>query len=92
MTASKNIFITGADGFIGSHLVEFLVKNNNNVTALCYYNSFNSYGWLDTLDKNILKNTNIVMGDIRDQNLLTHSSKQINISHQKKRNLQTKIC
>jgi len=79
MASSKNIFITGADGFIGSHLVESLVKNNNNVTALCFYNSFNSYGWLDTLDKNILKNTNIVMGDIRDQNSINRLTKKSEI-------------
>lgn len=79
MASSKNIFITGADGFIGSHLVESLVKSNHNVTAMCFYNSFNSYGWLDTLEKNVLKNTNIVMGDIRDQNSINRLTKKSEI-------------
>ncbi len=48
MKKSKKIFITGADGFIGSHLVEKLIDENHDVTAMCCYNSFNTYGWLDT--------------------------------------------
>ena len=47
----NNVLITGADGFIGSHLVEALVENGYNVRAFVYYNSFNSYGWLDTISK-----------------------------------------
>ena len=46
-----NIFVTGACGFIGSHLVEKLVKNNFNVKALTFYNNRNHYGWLENLDK-----------------------------------------
>lgn len=45
------ILVTGADGFIGSHLVEYLVDKGYNVRAFVLYNSFNSYGWLDTLPK-----------------------------------------
>jgi len=65
-----NIFVTGACGFIGSHLVEKLVKNNFNVKALTFYNNRNHYGWLENLDKRTLKNVSIVTGDIRDQDLM----------------------
>jgi len=64
----KKILITGADGFIGSHLTEELVKEGYNVKAFVLYNSFNSWGWLDTLPQNIIDNIEIVQGDIRDQN------------------------
>ncbi len=64
----KNILVTGADGFIGSHLVEKLVKGNFNVKAYVFYNSFGSWGWLDHVDKEIKDNIEIHMGDIRDQN------------------------
>lgn len=65
---SKKILITGADGFIGSHLTEDLVKQGYDVRAFTYYNSFNSWGWLDTIDKNILKEIDVFSGDIRDPN------------------------
>lgn len=61
---NKKIFITGADGFIGSHLAEALVKQGCQVKALAQYNSFNSWGWLDS---SLLKNDmEIVTGDVRD--------------------------
>jgi FlaA1/EpsC-like NDP-sugar epimerase len=47
---NKTVLITGADGFIGSHLTESLVKEGAKVTALSYYNSFNSWGWLEDID------------------------------------------
>ena len=62
------ILVTGADGFIGSHLVEHLLKNGYPVKAFVYYNSFNSYGWLDTLPKSLLKEIEIFSGDVRDPN------------------------
>lgn len=62
----KKILVTGADGFIGSHLTEELVKQGYQVKAFVYYNSFNSWGWLDTLQKEILDNIEIFQGDIRD--------------------------
>ena len=61
---SKNILITGADGFIGSHLTEMLVKQGAKVKALSQYNSFNNWGWLEDIDcKNDIE---VLCGDIRD--------------------------
>jgi len=64
----KKVLITGADGFIGSHLVEELVGLGAVVRAFVYYNSFNSWGWLDSIDPGTLKNIEVVPGDIRDFN------------------------
>jgi dTDP-glucose 4,6-dehydratase len=64
----NKILVTGADGFIGSHLTEELVKQGNKVKAFVYYNSFNSWGWLETLPKSILDKIEIFAGDIRDPN------------------------
>ena len=61
------ILVTGAEGFIGSHLVERLVRLKHKVRAFVLYNSFNSFGWLDTLDDEIKKKIDIVTGDIRDE-------------------------
>lgn len=66
MNNNKKILITGADGFIGSHLTEELVNQGYNVKAFVYYNSFNSWGWLDSLPKNLLNNIEVFTGDIRD--------------------------
>ncbi len=62
------VLITGADGFIGSHVVEKLVKEGYEVKAFSYYNSFNFWGWLDYLDKEVMKNVEVFTGDIRDPN------------------------
>lgn len=64
----KKNLVTGADGFIGSHLVEKLVKEGHKVKAFAYYNSFNSWGWLDTLPKEIMNEVEVFTGDIRDPN------------------------
>ncbi len=64
----KTILVTGADGFIGSHLVEKLIEDGHKVKAFVYYNSFNSWGWLDTLPKAILNQIEIFAGDVRDPN------------------------
>ena len=65
---NKNILVTGADGFIGSHLVEKLIDEGAKVKAFVYYNSFNTWGWLDTLTKETLSKIEIFTGDIRDPN------------------------
>ncbi len=62
------ILVTGADGFIGSHLSEKLVREGHEVKAFSYYNSFNSWGWLDTVPKEILDEVELFTGDIRDPN------------------------
>ena len=63
---NKKILVTGADGFIGSHLAEELVRQGYNVRAFVIYNSFNSWGWLDHSEKNILKSLDVFPGDVRD--------------------------
>ena len=60
------ILITGSEGFIGSHLTETLVKKGYSVRCFVLYNSFNSWGWLDKLPKNIKNSLDIFLGDIRD--------------------------
>ncbi len=65
---NKKVLVTGADGFIGSHLVEQLIEEEANVKAFVYYNSFNSWGWLDTLSKEKLNKIEVFAGDIRDPN------------------------
>lgn len=70
---SKNIFITGSEGFIGSHLVDSLLKSGFKIRALVYYNSFNNIGWLSSLKLN--KKIEIIPGDIRDFNFLKNAMK-----------------
>ena len=62
----KKVLVTGAEGFIGSHLTERLVELGADVTALVQYNSFNNWGWIDTFDKNILDSIKVETGDIRE--------------------------
>jgi NAD dependent epimerase/dehydratase len=68
LLTNKKILVTGADGFIGSHLVEMLLAQGCDVRAFVYYNSFNSWGWLDSLAPEVLRNLDVVSGDIRDPN------------------------
>jgi len=65
---SHTVLVTGADGFIGSHLTEELVKRGEKVRAFCYYNSFGSCGWIDTLPPEIRNEIETFSGDIRDPN------------------------
>ena len=74
---NKNILVTGADGFIGSHLVEMLLKKGCNVKALSYYNSFNFWGWLEDIPKQ--KKLEIITGDIRDSNYCNKIIKDIDV-------------
>ena len=62
------VLVTGADGFIGSHLTEELVRRGYEVRAFVLYNSFNTWGWLDTLPKETMKKIEIFQGDVRDPN------------------------
>ena len=62
----SKLLVTGADGFIGSHLTEELVKAGYEVKAFVYYNSFNTWGWLDTLPASIMSQVEVFQGDIRD--------------------------
>ena len=66
MATTKKIFITGADGFIGSHLAARLVGEGHSVTALCQYNSFGYKGWLEDIDPEMKNNMDIRHGDVRD--------------------------
>ncbi len=65
---AHTVLVTGADGFIGSHLTEELVKRGEKVRAFCYYNSFGSCGWIDTLPPEIRNEIETFSGDIRDPN------------------------
>ncbi|WP_127717808.1 NAD-dependent 4,6-dehydratase LegB [Halobacteriovorax sp. HLS] len=71
----KNILVTGADGFIGSHLTEWLVKKGYKVKALSYYNSFNHWGWLE--DVSCLKDIEVISGDIRDPRYCMNITKDV---------------
>lgn len=62
----KKVFVTGADGFIGSHLIELLVANGAETTALVYYNSWNDKGWLRDVPREVLRRVNLLPGDVRD--------------------------
>lgn len=75
----KTVLVTGADGFIGSHLVEHLLEQGYKVKAFVYYNSFNSWGWLDTLPKEKKELIEIFAGDIRDPNGVRTAVKGVDI-------------
>ena len=75
--SNKTILITGADGFIGSHLTEMLVKQNAKVKALSYYNSFNYWGWLEDLD--CREDIEVLTGDVRDPHYCKRITKGVNI-------------
>jgi NAD dependent epimerase/dehydratase len=77
MLKGKRILVTGADGFIGSHLTEMLVRQNAKVRALAQYNSFNSWGWLE--DTYCLNEIEVVSGDVRDPHYCKKITKDIDI-------------
>jgi NAD dependent epimerase/dehydratase len=76
--SGKNVFVTGADGFIGSHLVEALVRSGAHVKALVYYNSWSEIGWLSQLSREISNSIEYVQGDVRDASLLSSMIKGSN--------------
>ena len=67
-TNNSTILITGADGFIGSHLTEALVRQGHKVRAFVMYNSFNSWGWLDRCAADVKGKFEVFAGDVRDPN------------------------
>jgi dTDP-glucose 4,6-dehydratase len=75
----KTILVTGSDGFIGSHLVEALAQQDCHVKAFVYYNSFNHWGWLEQLPKNLLNQIEIITGDIRDPFLVNQATQGCDI-------------
>lgn len=62
----KSVLVTGADGFIGSHLTERLVREGADVRAFVFYNAFDSWGWLDSVPEEIRDSLDVVIGDVRD--------------------------
>lgn len=75
----KKVLITGSCGFIGSHLVERLIQEGCKVRAFVYYNSFNSWGWLDTFDKETLNQIEVFTGDVRDPNGVRTAVKGVDV-------------
>lgn len=73
----KRVLVTGADGFIGSHLVEELIKEGYEVRAFVFYNSFNTWGWLDSFSEDILKKIDVFAGDVRDPNAVRTAMKDM---------------
>jgi len=72
---NKNVLVTGAGGFIASHLIEKLLDHNCSITALTHYNSFNSWGWLESFSKKILEKIKIIPGDVKDPNCVFNAMK-----------------
>ena len=66
MMQARRILVTGADGFIGSHLTEELIRQGHKIRAFVFYNSFNSWGWLDHSPRAIRDQLDVFAGDIRD--------------------------
>jgi nucleoside-diphosphate-sugar epimerase len=71
----KNVLVTGADGFIGSHLAETLVRRGYHVRAMVLYNSFDSWGWLDESPREIRDAIDVVAGDVRDNGFVRTAMK-----------------
>ncbi len=76
---NNKILVTGADGFIGSHLTEELISRGHDVRAFVFYNSFNSWGWLDSFPKETLDKIDVFAGDIRDPNGVRKAMQGIDI-------------
>lgn len=75
----KRVLVTGADGFIGSHLAETLARQGAQVRAFCMYNSSGSWGWLDTLEPEVKSQLDVVLGDIRDARFVMQSCREMEL-------------
>ncbi len=75
--SKETVLVTGADGFIGSHLTEMLVKDGFKVKALSQYNSFNNWGWLEDID--CINDIEVITGDIRDSYFCKHITKNVDV-------------
>jgi NAD dependent epimerase/dehydratase len=75
----KRVLVTGADGFIGSHLVERLVREGASVRAFCLYNSQGSWGWLDTASAEVQRTIDVRLGDIRDPRLVANATQGVDV-------------
>jgi NAD dependent epimerase/dehydratase len=75
----RRVLVTGAEGFIGSHLVEALLAAGCSVRAMVLYNSFGSWGWLESLSKQDIKKVDIVMGDVRDPGSVKNATKDMDL-------------
>ena len=76
---NKRVLVTGADGFIGSHLTEALLDVGCRVKAFCFYNSFNNWGWIDSFDKEKQEQIEIFTGDIRDNYCVRNATNNIDV-------------
>ena len=76
---NKRILVTGSEGFIGSHLVEGLLKEGSKVRAFVLYNSFNSWGWIDTFSNSKIKKIDVITGDIRDYHSVYSAMKGVDV-------------
>src|SRR5690606_38517107 len=76
---ARTVLVTGADGFIGSHLTVALARRGDHVRAFVMYNSFGSRGWLDSLSPDMLANVEVVAGDVRDPYAVRESVRGVDV-------------
>lgn len=76
---ARRVLVTGADGFIGSHLTEALVRRGDEVRALSMYNSFGSRGWLDDLEPDVQNSLEVIAGDIRDPSAMREAVRGVDV-------------